>query len=142
MTGRRQALHLGLAPAVSRGVQPSPRQKLGRPTGLEPATPRSTILCSNQLSYDRRKKWNAKCRERLWHCQSLSVTEGETAARQHPRQGAVLGGSSPNLPRRPVLQFHAEQLAIQVHADRASRITDEQGGVLATVRKFLARWVR
>jgi hypothetical protein len=29
---------------------------LGRPTGLEPATPRSTILCSNQLSYDRRKR--------------------------------------------------------------------------------------
>ena len=32
------------------------RYKMGRPTGLEPATPRSTILCSNQLSYDRRKK--------------------------------------------------------------------------------------
>jgi hypothetical protein len=29
--------------------------KMGRPTGLEPATPRFTILCSNQLSYDRRK---------------------------------------------------------------------------------------
>jgi hypothetical protein len=28
--------------------------KMGRPTGLEPATPRFTILCSNQLSYDRR----------------------------------------------------------------------------------------
>ena len=28
---------------------------MGRPTGLEPATPRFTILCSNQLSYDRRK---------------------------------------------------------------------------------------
>src|ERR1700677_4324506 len=29
--------------------------EMGRPTGLEPATPRFTILCSNQLSYDRRK---------------------------------------------------------------------------------------
>ena len=31
------------------------RIKMGRSTGLEPATPRITILCSNQLSYDRRK---------------------------------------------------------------------------------------
>lgn len=27
---------------------------MGRPTGFEPATPRITILCSNQLSYGRR----------------------------------------------------------------------------------------
>jgi hypothetical protein len=40
-------------------VEPASRDsrpvKMGRPTGLEPATPRFTILCSNQLSYDRRK---------------------------------------------------------------------------------------
>ena len=45
--------------------------KMGRPTGLEPATPRSTILCSNQLSYDRRKVKNAEFREPVRHCQSL-----------------------------------------------------------------------
>ena len=28
--------------------------EMGRPTGFEPATPRITILCSNQLSYGRR----------------------------------------------------------------------------------------
>ena len=30
---------------------------MGRPTGFEPATPRITILCSNQLSYGRRAEW-------------------------------------------------------------------------------------
>ena len=39
--------------------------KMGRPTGLEPATPRFTILCSNQLSYDRRKNWKGECRWQL-----------------------------------------------------------------------------
>src|SRR3954469_23175011 len=48
------------------------RQKLGRPTGLEPATPRFTILCSNQLSYDRRKMRNAESRERPMACQPQS----------------------------------------------------------------------
>ena len=43
--------------------------KMGRPTGLEPATPRSTILCSNQLSYDRRKMREAEFHERRQVCQ-------------------------------------------------------------------------
>ena len=38
---------------------------MGRPTGLEPATPGFTILCSNQLSYDRRKG-RGKSRSRWW----------------------------------------------------------------------------
>ena len=44
--------------------------RMGRPTGLEPATPRFTILCSNQLSYDRRKMRNAELREPSSGCQS------------------------------------------------------------------------
>src|SRR5438552_1732746 len=44
------ALHLS-----QRNLSPAGRLKLGRSTGFEPATPRITILCSNQLSYDRRK---------------------------------------------------------------------------------------
>ncbi len=40
---------------------------MGRPTGLEPATPRFTILCSNQLSYDRRKNIG---RVRVSSCES------------------------------------------------------------------------
>ncbi len=43
--------------------------KMGRPTGLEPATPRFTILCSNQLSYDRRKECEAL--NRATGCQLL-----------------------------------------------------------------------
>ena len=38
---------------------------MGRPTGLEPATPRFTILCSNQLSYDRRKNCERGISRRL-----------------------------------------------------------------------------
>ncbi len=45
--------------------------KMGRPTGLEPATPRFTILCSNQLSYDRRKLKNIHARVLPPSCQSL-----------------------------------------------------------------------
>ncbi len=45
--------------------------KMGRPTGLEPATPGFTILCSNQLSYDRRKMRSANGREARLECQSL-----------------------------------------------------------------------
>ena len=46
-------------------------ETMGRPTGLEPATPGFTILCSNQLSYDRRKMRSAKVREPRRECQSL-----------------------------------------------------------------------
>ena len=45
---------------------------MGRPTGLEPATPRSTILCSNQLSYDRRKFGNVNLPVRRKACQPVS----------------------------------------------------------------------
>lgn len=44
---------------------------MGRPTGLEPATPGFTILCSNQLSYDRRKIKEVDAREPRGGCQSL-----------------------------------------------------------------------
>lgn len=37
---------------------------MGRSTGFEPATPRITILCSNQLSYDRRKIGSANIHRR------------------------------------------------------------------------------
>ncbi len=35
-------------------IRPTGYFGMGRPTGFEPATPRITILCSNQLSYGRR----------------------------------------------------------------------------------------
>ena len=38
-----------------RFISPLYPPQMGRPTGFEPATPRITILCSNQLSYGRRK---------------------------------------------------------------------------------------
>ena len=49
-----RVVHVG---APGRRVDPKyTAEEMGRPTGFEPATPRSTILCSNQLSYDRREK--------------------------------------------------------------------------------------
>lgn len=66
---------------------------MGRPTGLEPATPRFTILCSNQLSYDRRKVREAELRETVSGCQPLPRANayprgrlrGHSCRRQHGR---------------------------------------------------------
>ena len=71
------------APAVLRRTQGCPMSacglgtrpvfsKMGRPTGLEPATPRFTILCSNQLSYDRRKIESGEHPDRGSGCQPFS----------------------------------------------------------------------
>ena len=60
------------------------RYKMGRPTGLEPATPRFTILCSNQLSYDRRKFRNGNLPARRKACQPVSRLCDPKAARGSP----------------------------------------------------------
>ena len=60
------------------------RREMGRPTGLEPATPRFTILCSNQLSYDRRKG-----RGNSGPVRSLSTPSSRPGKRVHQRADAV-----------------------------------------------------
>ena len=51
------------------------RLKVGRSRGFEPPTPRITILCSNQLSYDRRRR--GEIRECFPPCQTLLPADGE-----------------------------------------------------------------
>src|ERR1022692_4475600 len=66
------------------------RYKMGRPTGLEPATPRSTILCSNQLSYDRRKsKERGLSRPLKVLSTRFPVVSGRHAAKTVPRVNAA-----------------------------------------------------
>lgn len=50
-----KSLVVSVGNAVILLIDFSGRGKMGRPTGFEPATPGITILCSNQLSYGRRK---------------------------------------------------------------------------------------
>src|ERR1035438_3711958 len=64
--------------------------EMGRPTGLEPATPRFTILCSNQLSYYRRKsKERGLSRPLKVLSTRFPVVSGRHAAKTVPRVNAA-----------------------------------------------------
>ena len=78
---------------------------MGRPTGFEPATPRSTILCSNQLSYDRRKEVHAL--KLALRCQvGLSRTNSSGGQRDWVAlEGPVAGATALQAPSPKSLPF-------------------------------------
>jgi hypothetical protein len=63
----------------NRNFNPGTMEKMGRPTGFEPATPRITILCSNQLSYGRREGPRKSMSTQLLSNPSLNFVVGKPA---------------------------------------------------------------